>query len=369
MITSKNLRSLAPALLLLASCREITSKPPGSGALIWRTPLQAVNLPLGTPATDGDRLYAVLGAVQAFSASDGARMWRGSLDTYAPENLVAGEGRVYGAELVVSAFDAATGRALWRTRPDANASLGRATLHEGVLYFGTSSHRVYALNAATGAERWSTDVGPEWEHLSIVRGVAVSGDTVYAAVEQWRAANGYIASGWVVALDRESGDVLWRYRSGEGDDRDVFGSSPTVAGHLVLVSDVSSNAVVALDRFTGEEVWRFRGLPGFMGFQEAPLVRGNRVYAASGDTRVYAIDLQSGTLVWSRALPAANEAYALCGDQLFVNYGGIAALDPETGRVVWSGYDEGEFVVSGFAVANHRIFVLGNKFVYAFRCD
>lgn len=362
--------SVAGALLMAAGCGEITGKPPGDDPLVWRTALQTTSSPLGTPAADGERLYAVLGGVQAFRASDGERLWRGPLDTYAPENLVSDGERVYAAEAVVTAYEAATGRVVWQRRPDANASLGRAALHEGVLYFGTSSHRVHALDAATGAPRWTTDVGPEWEHMAVVRGVAVSGDTVYAAVEQWRAANGYVASGWIVALDRSTGAVLWRYRSGSGDDRDVFGSSPAVAGRLVLVSDVSSNAVVAVDRFTGQEAWRFRGLPGYVGFQEAPLVRGERVYAASGDTRAYALELATGRLVWSRALPAANEAYALCGNRLFVNYGGVAALDVESGRIAWSGYDgDEEFAISGFAVGNGRVFVLGNAAAYAFRCD
>jgi outer membrane protein assembly factor BamB len=356
-------------LLIGAACGEITSKPPADGVLLWRTQIHPISSPLGTPAADGEHVYAVLGGVQAFRAADGAMLWRGPLDTYAPENLVTGGGRVFAAEAAVTAYNASTGSVVWRTRPDANASLGRATLHDGVLYFGTSSHRVYALDAATGEQRWSTDVGPEWEHPAVVRGIAVSGDTVYAAVEQWRAANGYRASGWVVALDGASGDTLWRFQSGFGEDRDVFGSSPTVAGRLLLVSDVSSNAVVALDRFTGEEVWRFNGLPGYVGIQEAPLVRGDRVYAASGDTRVYALELQTGRQVWSRALPAANEAFALCGNQLFVNYGGVAVLDPETGGVLWSGYDGDEFTISGFAVANNRIFVLGNVAAYAFRCD
>lgn len=362
--------ALMAGMLMVAACGEITGEPGGDGPLVWRTPFQAAASPLGTPAADDRNLYAVLGGVQAFRASDGARLWRGALDRYAPENLVADGTRVYAAEASVTAYDADDGSVIWRYRPDANASLGRSALAGGTLFFGTSSHRVYALDAATGTVQWSTDVGPEWEHQAVVRGIAVSGDTVYAAVEQWRAANGYVASGWLVAMDRGTGAVLWRYRSGTGEDRDVFGSSPTVAGRLVLVSDVSSNAVVAVDRFTGQEMWRFRGLPGFVGIQEAPLVRGGRVYAASGDTRVYALDLATGEPVWSRALPAANEAYAFCGDQLFVNYGGVAALDPATGRVLWSGYDgDDEFAVSGFAVARDRLFILGNAAAYAFRCD
>lgn len=358
-----------PALMIIGGCGDITGTPRQPRELLWRQAIQADRPPLGTPAADGERLYAVLGGVAAFRASNGEFLWRGSLDTYAPENLSVGGGRVYAAEAVVSAFDAATGQLAWRFRPDANASLGRSAFHGGAVYFGTSSHRVYALDAATGALRWATDVGAGWQYNGVVRGVAASGDTVYAAVEQWRAQNGYIASGWLVALDRNTGQVLWRYSSGTGNDRDVFGSAPAVAGRLLLASDVSSNAIVAVDRFTGLEVWRFRGQPGFVGFQEVPLVRDGHVYAASGDTHVYALELASGRELWRARLPAANEAYALCGDRLFVNYGGIAVLDAGSGRVLWTGYDsDEEFAVSGFAAAGGRVFILGNVAAYAFRC-
>jgi outer membrane protein assembly factor BamB len=337
--------------------------------LVWRAESRADRDAHGTPAADADRVYAILQGVSAYSARDGSLAWRTPLESYAPRNLSIGGGRVYAAEAVVHALDVNAGTVLWRFRPDANASLGRSAFAGGVLYFGTASHRVYALDAATGRELWRTDVGPEWQFASTVRGVAASGDTVYAGVDQWRAENGYITSGWLVALDRTTGRVLWRFQTGAGNDRNSVSASPVVAGRLLLASDASSNAVFAVDRFTRQEVWRLRGEHGFVGFFEAPVVRGDTVFAASGDAHAYAADLATGRLLWRTPTPAANQSFALCGRQFLVNYLGIGVLDAGTGRLVRTAYDgDEEFPTSGFAVTGGRVYVLGNKAVYALRC-
>jgi outer membrane protein assembly factor BamB len=338
--------------------------------LIWRASTQSDRNVHGIPVADADRVYAVVQGVSAYSSRDGSLVWRTALETYAPRNLSIGGGRVYAAEATVHALDARTGAVLWRFRPDDNASLGRSVFDNGVLYFGTSSHRVYALDAATGRELWRTDVGPEWQYAGTVRGVVASGDTVYAGVEEWRAANGYIASGWLIALERATGRVLWRFQTGAGNERHSVSASPVVAGRLLLANDVSSNAVFAVDRFTRQEVWRLQGERGFVGFFESPVVRGNTVYAASGDTHAYAAELGAGRLLWRTALPAANQSSALCGQRLLVNYVGIGVLDAVSGRLLRTGYDgEDEFLTSAFAVLGNRAYVFGNKAAYAFRCD
>jgi len=43
---------------------------------------------------------------------------------------------------------------------------------------------------------------------------------------------------------------------------------------------------------------------------------------------VYAINLQNGRLLWRTQTPAANEALAMCGSSLLVNYQNLAALEP-----------------------------------------
>lgn len=356
-------------LLFLTACSEPTGQSGGNDLVLWRADKQSERISSGNPAADADRIYAVLQGVSAYSTRNGSLLWRTSLDTYAPRNVSLGGGRVYAAEAVVFALDAATGSVLWRFRPDENASLGRSLYHNGTLFFGTSSHRVYALDAATGRELWRTDVGADWQHGNRVQGVAVSGDTVYAGVEQWRAANGYIASGWLIALDRATGRVLWRFQTGAGEERNSVSAAPVVAGRLLLANDVSSNAIFAVDRFTAREVWRVRGLPGFVGVFESPVVRGDTVYAASGDTHAFAADLATGRVLWRTQLPAANESWVLCGRTLLVNYYGIAVIDAASGHVLRHVLDgDDEFPTSAFAVHGQRAYILGNKSIYALRC-
>ncbi|HEX8694790.1 MAG TPA: PQQ-binding-like beta-propeller repeat protein [Longimicrobium sp.] len=363
--------ALAAALLLTAAgCSEVTGgEGRGEARVLWRVPLEEPAFGFGVPATDGERLYAPYRGVSAFSARDGRLLWRRPLAQYAPRNLVLQGGRVYAAESVVFAFDAATGRELWRFSPDSSADYAQSAADERALYVGTRDHRVTALGAADGLPLWSTDVGPGWEHAGLVAGVAVSGDTVYAAAERHHSANGFFSSGWLVALDRATGRVLWTYRSGDGTDGRTFSSAPTVAGRLLLASDRKANAVVAVDRFTGREAWRATGLPGFVGFTMAPEVVDGVVYASSGDRRVYAFRLDDGSALWRTETPAANDYFAVCGGRVLANYQGVAVIDRRTGHRLQQLLDADEdFVSSPFAVAGSRAWVLGNRAMYALAC-
>ena len=218
------LASLALGALALSaySCGDATGAGTSGPDLLWRTPLAPQ---LGTsderPATDGQRLYAVAGGMVAFDASSGAMVWTHPVQYTVPRNAVVRGGRVLAAEGLAFALDAATGRELWRFTPDAHGGFGESTADDRAFYFGTASHTLYALDAATGVQLWSRDLGPDWTYTGIVTGVAVSGDTVYAAAEQFNAQNGYVSTGWLFALDRMDGRVLWSYRNGSGSERDA----------------------------------------------------------------------------------------------------------------------------------------------------
>jgi outer membrane protein assembly factor BamB len=359
----------APAFFLFA---VLSTLPAVAAAprLLWRTPLPAeAGIPLGTPATDGRRLYAVAGGVRAWDLQTGEPLWTAPLAENAPRNVAVDEGRVFVAETVAMAFDAATGRELWRFTPDANASLGRSTAADGAFYFGTASHRLYALHATDGTPIWSIDLGLEWTYPAVVRGVTVADDTAYAAVDQWRSAKGETSAGWLIALDRKTGAVRWRCRHGE--DTGVWGASapPVVAGNLILANDYLGNTLFAVDRLTGKEIWTFAGDRNRLGFPDPPAVHDGKVYAASGDTFTYALDLTTGRQLWKLQLPAGAFAQAACGGALFVNYQGLATIDVSEGKLVDRRLDgEEEFLSSGFAVWENRIYGLGARGVYGWEC-
>lgn len=338
--------------------------------LLWRVPLRNGGPPpWGTPAVAEGTLWVTSSGVRAYSRNSGLEVWNSKLPRYSPRGIVVGMGRVIVVEAKVSALDANTGRKRWEFTPDANASLGRAVVRGNHLYFGTSSHRVYALRISDGAFLWERDIGPEWKYPAVVRGVAATRTIIYAAVEQWTTETGTSASGWLAALDPNTGKILWRSSIASRSARSGLSSSPVVAGGLVLVSDFLSNAIEAVDRRTGREVWRFEGERGAVGFPEAPLVLHGRVYAASGDRFVYALNLSTGHLLWRTKMSASIGAYTLCGRELLVNFSGLAALDPLTGRVeqtLLSGTDE--FLTSDFATSGKESFVAGPEAIYALSC-
>jgi outer membrane protein assembly factor BamB len=338
--------------------------------LIWRTSLAATgNPPEGRVAATKQNVFVVSSGVRAYSVISGDLLWRVPPGTYLPRSLIVGKNITYVPEYTVAALDGESGRKIWEFKPDANSSLGRATTHGHALYFGTSNHHLYALRSTNGDKLWDVDLGPLWEHAAVVRGVTFSGGTLYVTVEQWRTPSGTNASGWLIALDSQTGKVLWRFSTGTGEQRRGLSSSPTVTSDLVLASDYLSNAIIAVDRRTGHEVWHFHGEAGFVGFPEAPIVIGEIAYAGSGDTNIYAISLNTGHMLWRTKLPGANEDYAVCGKSLLVNYGGLAALDRHSGRVIQTVLTgEDEFVTSDIAVVGNRAYIAGPKALYAFSC-
>jgi outer membrane protein assembly factor BamB len=278
---------------------------------------------------------------------------------------------VFAAESLVHALDGGTGQERWRFTPVTNASIGKSAVDDRAFYFGTgtTARRIYALNRADGGVLWNTEIGPEWEFRGWVRGTAVSGDTVYATAEQYRAQNGYRSSGWLIALDRFTGRIFWRYTLGAGEDARNLTSSPVIVGRLILASDYKGNAVIAVDRFTGQLVWETAGEAGYAGPADSPVVVGDTAYVGSGDTHVYALDVASGKILWRARTEASVNTVAVCGRAVIAQLQSIVALDRATGRrlgALFEGADE--FIISDMAAESNRVFMLGNKGIYGLSC-
>lgn len=359
------------ALCAAAGCQDILGGSRGSAPeLIWRTVHEPRFGPADhPPATDGARVYATPGGMVAYDAATGRIVWTRGLTYTIPRNVLVRDGRVLAAEGVAFALDAATGADVWRFDHDGHSAFSESAADEHAFYIGTDTHRVYALDQSNGSVFWSTDIGPGWQFKGIVTGLSVSGDTVYASAEQFNAENGYISTGWIFGLNRATGAVIWSFRNGNGTDwRTVFGS-PTIAGRLLLASDLRGGSFFAVDRFSGHEVWRVEGPPDKFGPNQAPMVIGTAAYVASADNFVYAVDVQTGKIIWKTKTPASNQGFAVCGDRIFVTWLGLSVLDRRTGRTLYQQDEEAtEYPTSGFAVHGDRVFVLGNRAAYAYRC-
>jgi alcohol dehydrogenase (cytochrome c) len=137
---------------------------------------------------------------------------------------------------------------------------------------------------------------------------------------------------------------LWAHEPGTLFRREVPNeSTPIVAHDLLLYTDLQ-NVIFALDARTGEERWRYKPELGPAALCCGPMNRGvavyaDKVYLATLDARVIALDRVSGKVAWDVAAASPAEGYSFT----------MAPLAVE-GKII-VGVSGGEFGIRGFVDA------------------
>jgi len=157
---------------------------------------------------------------------------------------------------------------------------------------------------------------------------------------------------WVITLDAETGAQLWATPHGEGY-RDGRGDGPrgvpTVVGGRVFALGARGQ-LTALDAASGQIVWTVNLLQQFggrnisWGISESPVVQGGRVLVSPGSRRVgfAALDAETGELVWGTEGDEAGYASPLpldlAGAPHIVFFSGerAAGVRAEDGALLWS---------------------------------
>lgn len=120
---------------------------------------------------------------------------------------------------------------------------------------------------------------------------------------------------WATAVDFD-GQIRWQVKVGAYNDRYGYGSSPTILGKTLIVAGDSPAAgfLVALDRATGEQVWRAKR-PNLTSYGP-PVVanfKGGVQIVLQGN-QVAGYDPRSGREKWRCQAPARATACTLCFD-------------------------------------------------------
>jgi outer membrane protein assembly factor BamB len=119
-------------------------------------------------------------------------------------------------------------------------------VEDGVVYVHVRDDQVYALDASDGRVIWKTPAPApqEWWNLVFMdpskSSPAVAGDRVFVGIDKN-----------LTALDRKTGQVLWRAPTGRKVD-----STPLVAGDIVYVGSDDRN-FYAFDAATGRRIWSY----------------------------------------------------------------------------------------------------------------
>ncbi|MEU3990851.1 PQQ-binding-like beta-propeller repeat protein [Streptomyces platensis] len=274
--------------------------------------------------SDGPSLYAL-------DAGDGTERWR--LNT---------EGWVYALKVDrgtvvtstrgggVQAWEAANGELLWETggvQTDFETAEAGPVVHEGTVFVWADA-RLKALEARTGAERWSYPVGDAAACGGVpMRLLPASDGAVYV-----------VAGTRVLAIDIARGDVRWHFEAPAVFlSPPAFAPGPAVTGGGVYLADYlgtvyaldpadgrdrwriatearqstepvlvahgavhlgSGKALYTLDAVTGTPRWRFQAGAEVIG---APVVAEGRVHFGSADHCLYTLDAMGGQLRWKLA--------------------------------------------------------------------
>lgn len=120
---------------------------------------------------------------------------------------------------------------------------------------------------------------------------------------------------WATALDFD-GRIAWQKKLGAYSNGYGYGSSPTIFGRTIIVAADSKAGgfLVALDRKSGDEVWRTErpNMPSYgppvvatLAGRQQLILQGNQVAAYQGET---------GRQMWHCQAPAKATACALCFD-------------------------------------------------------
>lgn len=218
----------------------------------------------------------------------------------------------------------------------------------------------------------------------------------------------YLADGSIVyAVRLKDGAELWRFPA-KADSKLSFYSNPvfTSDGQLLVGSSGSSHTLYRIDPQTGQDNWSFSDAgdhweasplvvgnmayaPNVDGFLYAfdmtqnganslawkvelggklwsqPVTDGKRLYVASLDHHIYAVDIQTHEIVWTTALKGAVTGNpTLSGDKLYVgSFGAVLdAINTSDGSIAWSISTKG-WLWSGPAVNDGVLYfgdLLGN---------
>ena len=208
----------------------------------------------------------------------------------------------------LAALDLASGEEHWRHQVGGNVRC--APMAEGMrVYASACDGAMYCLELESGKPLWRSPVYQGNAQMPASPLVIKEGNFVQSVIAATYGGMQGRHQGVVAALD-ERGRRLWEKAAG-GNVR----GTPAASGGALFVTSFnnspSAGEVMAYDLRTGRERWekpfRIQGDPrarGAYNFSASPLVRDGVVYVTSLNRRVYALQADSGRLVWEAEVPA-----------------------------------------------------------------
>ena len=264
------------------------------------------------------------GAVIAVSLATGKEVWRGpDPEQGAGVAVDGGVAYVLAKGGLFYALDAATGRERWKVQLESSLApcTSQPLVKDGVVYFTgigkalqsnparSASYYLFALDAATGQERWRYRAEAPYVHAGVcLNQPVITADAVFATGDNY-----------LYAIDRATGRNRWApvevQRSVEGRNRGVKVHSLVDAGAVLL--GMTTGYLIAFTKDTGRTAWEIPGQ--YRDSLPRPALVGNVLYfeggpqakdASEAGGTIHALDLDTRQILWSFSRVTAERNWA-----------------------------------------------------------
>ena len=190
---------------------------------------------------------------------------------------------------------------------------GSPAIVRGSVYVGSDDENLYALDLATGKEKWHLKTGPIKVTPSVYQNAVYVGD----------------GDGWFRCVDAATGKERWKFEAGA-----EITSAANFSGNNVLFGCGDENLYCVSS--AGKLVWQFKVAGGpVLG---SPAIAGGRTFVSGCDSTLHVLDATKGTQLGAVALDGqTGSTTAVVGDQLYVGTmsNQVIAVDWKKAEIVW----------------------------------
>src|SRR5579875_185961 len=228
-----------------------------------------------SPAVRAGRVYIgnADGVFHCIDAAKGEKCWNYETDGEITSGAnFAGDLILFGSHDETLYCLTKDGKEKWKFKTQGPV-YGSAAVAGGKTFVAGCDSKLHVLDAATGKEERSVDLGGQTGATG-----AVVGDHLYVGT----------MTNQFEAIDWKQGRLDWTFQAAERPQ--PFYASAAVTDRLVLAAS-RDRRLHALERKSGKEVWSF-ATEGKM--DASPVVAGKRVFAPSPDGNLYILDLDNG---------------------------------------------------------------------------
>jgi len=294
-----------------------------------------------TPAVVGDRIY-LLGNeglenefVEALAVKDGKRIWQTRLGNVGNP----------------------------KQQPSFPAARSTPTVEGEFLYALGSDGDVACLDVAMGKVRWHknlrTDFGGRPGHWAYSESPLVDGETVLCTPGG--------SESTLVALNKKTGDVLWKCALPEGDEAAYASAIVVQVGGVKQYVQLLQKGLVGVDAKSGKLLWRYnKPVSRYDANIPTPVASDGYIYCAAAGTgggavrlKVKAGGVEAEEVYFTPKLTTAIGGAVKVGDYLYgTTAQALQCIEFATGQVKW---DDRALGAASLCSADGRLYLHGEN--------